>query len=441
MSHLRQIAGIAALLLSFAAPQHAWADDFIFGTGAHFAFNPKRGYLPETQRPHIADLGVSSFRDDILEGAFTVTEPDHPLGRQLDRLNTMLLERGPRAVLILKGRQLAKTPVLRDAPTSPREIEMFANFATRVVSATKAFNPIYEIWNEWNMGWRPRQPVMGPLGLRSENPDYSPENYVEVARATYQAIKATSPAALVLTGSIGDDEGWEWSKRAMKAGLAKTGDGISVHFYNHCNPPPRRTAENLIEKVESFHKAIQEAGTGTLPLYITEFGWPNDQGPCGIPHALAAANLAQFALWAPTRSWIKGIWTYELRNSGINPMDREDNFGLYDYDNVAKPAVCMYREAIKLSRSLTDATFRQTQPGIRWLEGKTAQGRTIWVIWTTGRDARAAIRYRDGSAVTGKALCDGKNAASSVEELTMAPLVVEPGEKAADSLVVQLKRP
>jgi hypothetical protein len=430
----------AAMLLSLPLSARAEASEFIFGVGTHFAFNPKRGYLPETQGPLLADLGVGSFRDDVLEGAFTVSEPEHPLGRQLDRLNALLLARKLRPVLILKGRQLAAAPIMRDAPTSPRERDLFANFVSRVVAGTQPYDPIYEIWNEWNMGWRPRKPILGPLGPISENSDYSPENYVETAKAAYKAIKAVSPKSLVLTGSIGDDDGWAWSKRAVAAGLAQTGDGVSVHFYNHCNRPPDRTAENLIGKVESFHAAINTDPAGrALPLYITEFGWPNDNGPCGIPPELAAANLAQFALWAPTQPWIKGIWAYELRNSGTNPTDREDNFGLFGYDNVPKPAVCMYREAIKLSRSLTGASFRKTQPGVRWLEGKNDRGQRIWVIWTTARDSAGLLAYRDGSPVSGKSICGAAQAAA--DRVSMVPLVIEPGNKAADDLAIRITNP
>lgn len=420
-----------------AAPLQAVANEFIFGVGTHFAFTVKRGYLPETQRPLLSGLGVDSFRDDVHEGAFTVAEPTQPLGRQIDRLNALLLDRRQRPVLILIGRQLSDKPVPRSAPTSPRETELFALFGGRVVAATQAYNPIYETWNEWNMKWRPRQAVAGPIALRTENADYSPENYVAVAQATYNAVKGVSPSGFVLTGAIGDDDGWEWTRRALKAGLAKTGDGISAHFYNHCNPPPQRTAENLISKVESFYKVVrEESGAKPLPLYITEFGWPTDQGPCGIPPDLAAANLAQFTLWAPTNDWIKGIWVYELRNSGQDRIEREDNFGLYDYDNRPKPSACMYGEAIKLSRSLKGAHFRQAPSGVRWLEGQGSDGKPVWVIWTTARDARMSVRYSDGSPVVGRALCSSGEANASVNEAGMVPLIV-PAVRSADQLVIR----
>jgi hypothetical protein len=39
--------------------------------------------------------------------------------------------------------------------------------------------------------------------------------------------------------AIGDDPGWRY-----KAGrIAEYADGISVHLYNHCDRPARRTAE------------------------------------------------------------------------------------------------------------------------------------------------------------------------------------------------------
>lgn len=425
MKRWNRVFGLTLALAISVAGRAALANDFVFGVGVHFGLNVQRGYLPQTQLPLLTALKTDSWRDDVHQSIFGPSEQGQPLGRKLDRVNAALLAGGPQPVLILQGEALETKPVPRYAPTSKRERDLFANFATRVVAATRDFNPIYEVFNEWNMNWRPRQPVLGPLGLRSENPDYAPENYVELAQVTRDAIRQAAPQAKVLVGAIGDDDGWTWTRAAVRAGLAKTGDGISAHFYNHCNPPARRTAEDLAGKVESFWKVVrEEAGPNPPPLYITEFGWPNDEGPCGIPPALAAANLAQFALWAPTTGWIKGIWAYELRNSGQKVLDREDNFGLFDFDNKPKPAACMYKEASALSRSLTGQKFRQTRAGLRWLEGRRADGRTVWAIWTTGRDARGVIRHRDGSPVVGRPLCAPDAAAHAVTELSMVPLVV-----------------
>ena len=432
---------LALALTVLAAARPAAATDFVFGVGVHFGLNVQRGYLPQTQLPLLAELKVDSWRDDVHQSIFGPSIPGQPLGPQLDRVNTALLNKGPQPVLILQGQAIETKPVPRYAPTSPRERDLFANFAARVVAATRDFDPIYEVFNEWNMNWRPRRPVLGPLGMRSENPDYAPENYVELAKVTREAIRQVNPKAKVFVGAIGDDDGWTWTRGAVRAGMASTGDGISAHFYNHCNPPARRTAEDLVGKVESFWKVVrEEAGPNPPPLYITEFGWPNDAGPCGIPPALAAANLAQFALWAPTTGWIKGIWAYELRNSGQKPLDREDNFGLFDFENAPKPAACMYKEASALSRSLTGQKFRQTQSGLRWLEGQRADGRTVWAIWTTARDSSGTIRHRDGSPMSGRPLCSPGASAGTVIPLGMVPLVLE-ADRSPDQIEIGVSAP
>lgn len=394
----------APVLTGYAAG--AEADGFRFGAGTHFAFNPKRGYLPDTQRPHLRDLSVDSFRDDVDDGAFKAPSAAQPLGNGLSRLSQMVHDRIATPVLILRGRNLGSNDQPRYAPRTEDERQLFAGFAASVVEATRDYDPIYEIWNEWNMQWRKRAPLNGLFGPGAENPDYAPENYVSVAQAAYRAIKAANPNATVLTGSIGEDAGWTWTRRAFQAGLAETGDGLSVHFYNHCNPTPRRTAEDLIEHAGEFRSAVEEAtGRPIMPTYITEFGWPNDTGPCGIALDLAAANIAQFTLWSTTESWIRGVWVYELRDSGERPEEREDNFGLYTYDDQAKPAACAYREAIALARSLENRRFETAPDGVRWMTGRGSDGGDVWVLWTTARDTTGTVRLGTARATQARVLC------------------------------------
>ncbi|WP_062018171.1 hypothetical protein [Aureimonas sp. AU4] len=411
---------------------------FIFGVGTHYAFPLQRGYTLDATMPLLHELGVDSFRDDVDADYYVDPAPDQPLGTRRDRLGAALLARSAKPVLILRGQTLEREPRPRLAPRTGDERSTFGRFAASVTENTRAFDPIYEIWNEWNMQWRTR-PRMGGLLPGTENPDYSPENYVAAARAAYGAVKAADPGAVVLTGSIGEDADWAWTRRALEAGLLETGDGLSVHFYNHCAGAARRTAEDLRERVEDFRRVVVEAGgDGAPPLYITEFGWPNDDGPCGIDRALAASNIAQFTLWSATVDWIRGVWVYELRDGGERPEEREDNFGLYDYANRPKPAACAYREAIALSREIEGGHLRESPDGVRWLEGTGRDGAPIWVFWATARDGEGAVRLPAGAEANVRTVCDdaGARQVSDVVPIVPMPVVVRPNrDLSPDQLV------
>ncbi|WP_279480764.1 hypothetical protein [Aureimonas sp. SK2] len=420
---------LCGLLGSASAPVRAQerAAPFLFGVGAHFAFPLTRGYVPRDMAPLLKDLGVDSFRDDVDADAFTHPSAYRPIGSTLDRLNAAVYRRFGRPVLILRGPVIGEGASARQAPRDAAEREAFADFAADLEHHTRPYAPLLEIWNEWNMQWRENPHLLGLLA-GNENPDYSPENYVAMARVVFDRLKRENPGALVLTGSIGDDPDWVWTRRALDAGLAETGDGISVHFYNHCQAPEQRTAENLVARTEDFRRTVEEkAGPDAPPLYVTEFGWPNDNGACGIDLRRAATNVAQYALWSATVDWIRGVWVYELRNSGKRPEDREDNFGLHDYANRPKPAACAYREAIALSREIGGGRFRETAEGVRWLEGEDAEGRPVWAFWTTAADTASRLDLPDNlSGVTGRELCAEGNPAGEDLVIGAMPLVLRP---------------
>lgn len=438
---MRLILASVAVCLGLSGPgadparAQARSEPFLFGVGAHFAFPLARGYVPRDMAPLLKDLGTDSFRDDVDADAYTHPSPYRPIGSTLDRLNAAVYRRFGRPVLIMRGPVIGEGASARQAPRTDGEREAFARFAADLERHTRPYAPLLEIWNEWNMQWRENPHVPGS----PENPDYSPENYVAMARTVFDRLKRENPDALVLTGSIGDDPDWIWTRRAFDAGLAGTGDGISVHFYNHCQAPEQRSAENLVARTEDFRRTVEEkAGPDAPPLYVTEFGWPNDNGPCGVDLQRAATNVAQYVLWSATVDWIRGVWVYELRNSGKRPDDREDNFGLHDYANRPKPAACAYSEAIALSREIGGGRFREAADGVRWLEGQDTEGKPVWAFWTTAPGTTSRLDLpADLAGVSGRELCAGADQAGGDLAIGAMPLVLRPpaGSDPADVVV------
>ena len=65
--------------------------------------------------------------------------------------------------------------------------------------------------------------------------------------------------------------------------MLKYADGISIHLYNFCMTPAKRTAAEIIERLDAFHRLVAQAsGNPNFPIYVTETGWPTATAKCGV---------------------------------------------------------------------------------------------------------------------------------------------------------------
>jgi hypothetical protein len=352
-----------------------------------------RGYDPALNVQQIRELGLTSFRDDLPWPDFESEDHRFGFAPVLPRLKAQLNAGVARPLLILGGRD-PRVPD-SDPPATPAALARFGEYVAAAVAATADERPIYEIWNEWNLSER-------------RNPKYDVENYVSVARTAYGEIKRLRPDLPVIVGALGDDPHWAWSRRALAAGLLNYGDGFSVHLYNHCQNPRYRSAAEIVSRLTDLHRLIDTSiGKPDYPLYVTEVGWPTYDGICGVAETRAAENFAQLILWASGLSrWLKGVWIYELKDSGVNRTEIEDNFGIFDYWNKPKAAACAIRESVNFVRAGGDATLSQIAPHIHVVQARTAQGEQA-AVWSDDTETEGKVQI----AVTGgvarvKHICD-----------------------------------
>ena len=249
---------------------------------------------------------------------------------------------------------------------------------------------------------------------------------------TYPAVKRVAPNAPFIVGAIGDDPGWRWTESLLQGGLLKYADGISIHLYNHCDRPARRTAAEVIERLNAFHRLVSQAsGRPDFPIYVTETGWPTPTAKCGVNEQAQADNMAQLILWAPTASsWLKGIWLYELKDSGTNPSEIEDNFGLYHFDNTPKPAVCAVRDSWAFVRSSLKAEAMKVSNDVTAIKSVSAKGQRL-AVWSNDPTKRYEIRLKgDAPKVSFEYPCDPspKPAAGAWMTVSSTPLLVKADE-------------
>ncbi|MGT2504199.1 hypothetical protein ACVOMS_31940 [Bradyrhizobium guangxiense] len=302
-----RLAGLIAsiLLPASACAQHASPLDarFLLGVGTHQGLGgpvSARGYVPAENVAQIKQLGLNAFRDDFPWSDFELAGRRMGFTSRLGRLEAQVKSGVARPLLILAfGHHLVPNS---SPPTTDDARQRFADYAAAAAQSVLPQHPLFELWNEWNLASK-------------KDAAFSPENYLALAAATRPAVKRVAPNAPFLVGALGDDPGWTWTEKMLRTGVLQYADGASIHLYNFCMGPSKRTSAEIIDRVTAFHRLVgQASGNPDFPVYITETGWTTASNKCGVSEQAQADNTAQLILWAATAtSWLKGMWLYEAQ--------------------------------------------------------------------------------------------------------------------------------
>ena len=113
----------------------------------------------------------------------------------------------------------------------------------------------------------------------------TPEDYVELLRAVYPAVKAANPDMLVLAGALApnlEPAGSPWAMNDLDylrgmyaAGAAGLFDGLAAHAYGLTFPADAEPEPELLNfrRVELLRDIMVANGDAATPIYITESGW------------------------------------------------------------------------------------------------------------------------------------------------------------------------
>nr|WP_249137846.1 hypothetical protein [Bradyrhizobium canariense] len=413
------------LALSPANAQNAQplGQRLLLGVGTHQGLGGStggRGYVPAIAVKQMKDLGLTSFRDDLPWSDFEL--PGRQLGFNplLGRLDAQIKsDVGTPVIILAFGHHLVPNS---NPPTTDDARQRFVSYASAAAQSLATRRPVFELWNEYNLEAR-------------KNPDFSVENYVALARVVQPAVKRAAPSSPFVVGVLGDDPGWKWTDALLQTDLLKIADGISIHIYNHCMNPARRTAAEAIERLEAFHQRVAQATNNpNYPIYLTETGWPNGDAKCSVSEQLAADNMAQMILWSSTAGpWLKGVWVYELKDSGTKPAELEHNFGVYHYDNSPKPAVCSIRESWAFIRTSLKAEKTRPAPGVVLVRSQEGS-ETKAALWSENPTKRFEIRLKgaESNAEVSHLCQQGAGPAPGAwTELSTTPLLVTARGQAA----------
>lgn len=224
------------------------------------------------------------------------------------------------------GNAWASSDPAADAYYPPDDPADFAAFAGAAAARYGDRVQRYEIWNEPNAGYR--------FWKVGDPPEISgdPEGYADLFVPAAAAIHAAAPGASVEVGGTfflptGIVGGAEFVRDAASwnADFLASADAVAYHPYT--TYPPRvgpEEDEGDEEAIDAMGADMREASGDTLPLSITEAGWPSwgtvDEEQQG------ALLLRGFAL--AQADGVRDYCAYTLEDYG-DPDNPESDFGLY----------------------------------------------------------------------------------------------------------------
>lgn len=96
------------------------------------------------------------------------------------------------------------------------------------------------------------------------------EQYVQILRAAYPAVKHANPSAVVVFGGIAHDDAG-WVRDCYQDGARGSFDVLATHPY-----PRIRTnlhVAQVLGEVAAVRQVMLDFGDEALPVWFTEFGW------------------------------------------------------------------------------------------------------------------------------------------------------------------------
>lgn len=351
------------------------------GVGVNIHFT--RGHAQDLDL--IAAAGFKFVRMDFAWGATERTKGRY-VWDDYDELTANLERRGLRALYILDYSNGLYEDAIRSrdpisgtqrtdiaAPRKPDSVEAFARWAAAAAGHFRGRGILWEIWNEPNIGfWKPQPNV---------------RDYATLALATCRAIREADPHAMILAPASSGFP-WPFFETLFESGALEHLDAVSVHPYRSYSQSPETAAGDYL-RLRALIERHASPAKQRLPIVSGEWGYATHTN--GVSPDTQAAFVARQQLANLYRNIPLSIW-YDWKNDGLDPDEREHNFGVVTHDLQPKPA---YHAVQTLTAQLG---------GYRVVRRLTVADLDAWVLlcvdptgrqklaaWTSGKPAAARL--------------------------------------------------
>ncbi|OPA75105.1 hypothetical protein BVG16_21070 [Paenibacillus selenitireducens] len=359
-------------------------NDSPFGVNTHFTWTPK-GWSPSLTEL-IAKAGIKNVREgsewgsvEKQKGVYTV--PASPVAAEyMDGLRDKSLDQLWVAAFTNPFYDANSTPYTDEGR------EGFANHAKAILDAYNGADPSVpgynrflkqiEVYNEFNIGFGDRG--TGPA-------DSKPEYYFPLLKKTYETVKAAHPDTVV-TGMSTAGVPLSWLESVMQLGGLNYMDTLSIHPYVYPKDP-----EMMVKSFKDVNDLVRRYNGGkTMPIWLSEIGWPTHNTLSGVSEKKAADNLVRGYVLSLANG-VEKIYWYDLMNDGTNKTLNEDNFGLIRNKAdllgayTPKPVFTAYAVMIRqLSEAVFDSDLSQTGSYYQYLFKKGSEDiRIAWAVQPT----------------------------------------------------------
>ncbi len=336
--------------------------DSPFGVGCHFGHSSR---WPVELIPLISELGIKHVRDEMVWSQVERVKGTYTFNEQFETYMQALKGAGIDPLIIFN--YVNSNYDAGAAPTTEEGLAGYTNYAKALLEKYDQIR-VNEIWNEFNI---------------YSSGDKTPQSYYGMMKALYPEVKAVYPDTTILAGGTAGIP-WGWLETLFQQeDVFDYMDGVSIHPYRWPGNPDG--TDNEIERLRNLIKTYNNGES--VPIWVTEWGWPTHNGASGVSEEAQAAYLAQSTILM-LAAGVEGMYWYDLMNDGVNASYSENNFGLVRAANdskgkfALKPAFVAYAA---LTRELTGAEFVATD---KTMEGVskisfTKNNAPINVLWSS----------------------------------------------------------
>ncbi len=239
-------------------------------------------------------------------------------------------------------------------PQRPADL---ASFMSSMAGHFKGKVQAYEVWNEEN------------YGVEVGSGQINPGQYVEALKATYPAIKAADPAAIVVSGAptptgVNNDDAMDdltylQGMFAYQGGVVKDYfDALGAHNEPYANGPTETVANHtqpsysnhrsffFRDGAEAYRALMVASGAGNKPIWETEIGYdanplaPADKIGWAVSEQTQATDLVGLFQYARTNyPWMGAIFVWNLNFPVVRSQSNEVwGFGVVRPDYSPRPA-------------------------------------------------------------------------------------------------------
>lgn len=262
----------------------------------------------------------------------------------VDSVIRLALERGIEPIVMI-----AYTPAWARATNCfsqycpPATDGTYANFVRRTVTRYLPYGvDTYEIWNEPNIDtyWSPAPNVA---------------RYTTMLQAASAAAKSVDPSVTVLSGGMAPASNDTTTKtrpstfltQMYALGAGPSFDGVGMHPYAYPVAPTHPAPWNAFYTLPWLRQIMETNGDAAKKIWMTEFGYSTGLWNGATTEADQAAFLTEAYRAIAEVEWAGPLIWFNLRDRGVNPMAREENFGLVTYLGVPKPALQAYTDVTR----------------------------------------------------------------------------------------------